>query len=522
MVASFDLARYEPPLDYLLTRIERLVRLLDGHVDPGFVRRECAELLHEVIEFCRARTNFGALEAKVRAKTAIDTDALERALRVIEEAPRSPAANQRDPADRFENIRKGIDGIRANQHRRPLIETLLRLEIAFESAFLGGQIAILDHWDPAPLIELVRVKLEILPEQRLRDLWGQVLREFYTPGADEDVDDHADGYGLVDHGMLPPGFLDPQATDLLERLTMYNAWHRSRVVRAMLNAGQTGYPIPTFGIAKIVANQTVFDAPTATELAVARAIGNIAGWLSLRHGPLTMAEFAARLGIDEDSSLLQGEVRSEFEKAKPPWQGDAPERAALHSLATLASSVAAQYENETPMGIALFQYKAGIELFAPTIAGSMSRREVVLQQELCKFLLERGIFSVGTKFGQNQTDLVANVRDDYIVVECKVLKTAPSPKALQRNVAQLLRYDSLNPAFRGRRAVLVLYNFTSVPILTPRELVAGRAWVVAINAKAGPPSKTGRCMQLVTDAAHVLRCDQLGVDRRARPRRRRR
>lgn len=44
---------------------------------------------------------------------------------------------------------------------------------------------------------------------------------------------------------------------------------------------------------------------------------------------------------------------------------------------------------------------------------------------------------------------------------------------------QLLRYDDLNPALRGSRAVLIVYNFSDVPIMAPRDLVAGGAWIVA-------------------------------------------
>jgi hypothetical protein len=224
-------------------------------------------------------------------------------------------------------------------------------------------------------------------------------------------------YRLVDGGVLPAGFLEPSPPDLTDRLALYHAWLRSRVIRAMISSGRGRWPLPAVGLAKILASKYIDSEPSITEVVVARAVSNIAGWLALRREP----------------------------------------------------------------------------------------------------------FSVGTKFGQNETDLVAKVLEDYIVIECKVFKTAPNTTKLLRNLMQLLRYDDLNPAFRGRRAVLVLYNFSDVPILTPRELVGGRAWIVAINAKAGPPSKTKRCLQLHPDQTHGLRCIELGsppVRRGKRSRRR--
>lgn len=268
--------------------------------------------------------------------------------------------------------------------------------------------------------------------------------------------------------------------------------------------------MPAIGLAKILASQNSDD-PSTTETVVARAVSNIAGWLACRGGqPLSLEQFAALLGLQVDSKLISGEEQQGFASRK--WEGKAsPEHAALHSFRTLATATASLHEYQTPLATALHQYKVGIELFAPAIADALSQDELVLQKQLCKFLIERGIFSVGTKFGQSETDLVANVRDDYFVIEAKVIRETPSPTMLPRNLMQLLRYDDLNPAFRGARAVLLLYNFSDVPIMAPRELVAGRAWIVAVNAKAGPPSKTKRVLQILADADQGMRCVDLGA-----------
>jgi len=45
-----------------------------------------------------------------------------------------------------------------------------------------------------------------------------------------------------------------------------------------------------------------------------------------------------------------------------------------------------------------------------------------LQKELCKFLLERNIFSVGTKFGRSETDLLAELPTEGFIIETKIYK----------------------------------------------------------------------------------------------------
>lgn len=512
MVASVDLTRYEPPLEYLLRRIDQLTTLVDQEVDLDFVREEATTVLQELCAFCRRRINFAALEVRIRDASAIDVDALDEGLSILEDAPRDELLHSADKlAKKFAGTHKHFELLKQEQHKMKFLEIGMRLEMIFESVFGDALIAIVDGWDPAAIVALTRKKIGLLTEQRQRDLWAKVLSELrpYDAEVDDDEEEVVRDYRLEDHDVLPKAFLESSPTDVADRLALYYAWLRGRVIRAMIQHGRNRWPLPAVGLAKFLASKWIDMEPSTTEVVIARAVSNIAGWIEHRGDrPLSVEKFGALLGLEADSKLLSGEDQQEFKERK--WPGKvSPEYAALHSFKTLARATASLYENETPLGTALFQYKAGIELYAPKIASTMPKDELTLQKDLCKFLLERGIFSVGTKFGQNETDLVANVRDDYIVIEAKVIKTAPNPTKLAQNLMQLLRYDDLNPAFRGSRAVLIIYNFTDVPIMATHDLVGGRAWVVAVNAKAGPPSKTKRSLKLVSDAAHGLLCVDL-------------
>lgn len=403
----------------------------------------------------------------------------------------------------MESLEKGIEVIEANQHKWPAVETVLRIGLALEGWLMDAVMCVADEWEPAPLIAIARNKLALLGEEQLVDLWSRVLAE-HRPAQDPDLQD----YKLIDLGVLPSDFLQPNPPDRAERLARYLAWLRPRVVRGMIRGGRTSYPIPDIGLARLLSLQVPEEQPSATELTIARSVANVAGWLAMRGQPMSIEDFARIMALHPDAMLLKGEESQAF--AKRQWERDAPERAAIHALISIASAADAIHGHTGPLEIALYQYKVGIELASNTPFELGAWNEVTLQKQLCRYLLDRGIVAVGTKFGRLETDLVTQNEDAFTVLECKVLTSVPSTTALERNLAQLLRYQETNPDLKGRRGVLVLYNYTDVPIFVPAEPVTGRIWLHAINVKAGPASAIGNSINIVSDAANRLRCISVG------------
>jgi hypothetical protein len=346
--------------------------------------------------------------------------------------------------------------------------------------FTDGLASVSADWDQTPLVELLRPKIAALPAEQQEELWARVLSE--NRPAKEQID--AD-YKLEDHGVLPAGFLSSSPPDVVRRLSEYWAWHRARVIREMLRRGRKTYPMPVAGLARLLVLTERVDELSAHEASIARHLGSISAWLAMgSNQPMSVEDFGSilRLPPKSKSKLLHGEEREDFKKMK--WGDGSADRAALHAIVALAHAVEIASGHETPVSVALFRYKASIELFASGGTNSLgvSTDELELQKDLCKFLLSCGIFSVGTKFGQSHTDLVAQVNDEYIVIETKVYKgSSVSGQGLEKNLLQLLRYESMNPAFRGRRAILLVYNFTPVPMLSSRDTYGGNAWIWVVN-----------------------------------------
>lgn len=129
--------------------------------------------------------------------------------------------------------------------------------------------------------------------------------------------------------------------------------------------------------------------------------------------------------------------------------------------------------HETPIEKALFQYKLGTEVMAPEIIEQMTKKnELSLQKELCKFLIEKGIYAMGTKFGRNETDLLAELPDEGFIIETKIYKESRRvrERVIKSNLVQLQSYMDQNPVHR--KGVLVIYNFSSILITAPRRWIA--------------------------------------------------
>jgi hypothetical protein len=174
------------------------------------------------------------------------------------------------------------------------------------------------------------------------------------------------------------------------------------------------------------------------------------------------------------------------------------ERLIIYELKKIIEAVDSFLTYESPVERAMTQYKLGTEIMAPDNIKALSRKhELRLQKELCRFLLERGIFTVGTKFGRSETDLLANLPDEGYIIEVKVYKNTSriSEKTIKSALVQLQSYMDQNPT--RTRGILVIYNFSSTLISAPREWVGGRFWFLPINLQKQPPS--GRTRSLVIE-----------------------
>lgn len=163
--------------------------------------------------------------------------------------------------------------------------------------------------------------------------------------------------------------------------------------------------------------------------------------------------------------------------------------------------------HETPVERALQRYKLGIEVMTPEILEKFTdKSELRLQKELCRFLIECGIYAVGTKFGRSETDLMAEVTECSYIIETKIYRQYDtlSEGSLRKNLAQLQNYMDQSPT--PRRGILVIYNMSDCLLDAPRIWLRHRYWILAINLQSAPPSQRRKTLTVEqTDNGELIR-----------------
>lgn len=127
------------------------------------------------------------------------------------------------------------------------------------------------------------------------------------------------------------------------------------------------------------------------------------------------------------------------------------------------------------------------------------KEELLLQKELCKFLLEENIFTVGTKFGRSETDLFAEHAGGEYTIEAKVFrrKGSLSRPSLNHAVVQLQNYLDQRPS--TPRGILVIYNLTDDLLTASGAWIQGRYWILPINLQPQSPSLRKRSFAMSLD-----------------------
>ena len=165
---------------------------------------------------------------------------------------------------------------------------------------------------------------------------------------------------------------------------------------------------------------------------------------------------------------------------------------------------------EVPLEAVLHQLKLGLEVVAQDVSREYAQRtELSLQREIARFLIERGIYAVGTKFGRYEADFVIGAHSDYYVVEVKKygLHQGITDRTIKRAFVQLQSYMDQPPTHP--LGILVVFNFTDSLLLAPPSWIRGRYKIVVINLQQAPPS--GRTKSLTVEEGNGANTIQVHV-----------
>lgn len=479
-------------------RILALIRDRD-RLPASVLDDEIEQLGHAVCVLVGTRIDIPALESKLRDEAEIDLPTLQECWRRLDQSAERPNLVRRDGSAiatweglvaKFKAI---IDSFSPHGHLFSVLERVLRLDWG-ASMPIHNVLAILPakndirEW----VATTIARKLGATPSSELLSLWGQFSSEFRSANAETTFMPSPQlEYvpGIIDDGYFA---LESQS-QLPERVSDYLVRVRPRVEAELYKRGQDSFPTPPVGVARLLAirddAKSVPVQPAERELAIqlaelVRLMENLSRDAKKR--------IADELKIDVSSRLLSGTLTNEMEfpnteKKRPANRGEI-QSALLFVCEKTVSSLGAFREatrpTHTPVLRALKEFKLSKEVRYPRSRGELVQLdELEIQKEICAHLILRGIPCFGTKFGQNESDVVGI--DDVdptnsLVIEVKIYRDAPpSPLELERNFVQLLSYMNQSPV--KVYGSLVVINFSDCVIDVTVDLLDGRIHPVSVN-----------------------------------------
>ncbi len=460
-------------LEHYRHRLETLLHV--AVEDPEYSVSEARWLAELILLQIVPALDLQALENELAAATDNDLAALEAAVAQLEpqELPelRLPGLTI-DPRQAMNELSEALSLLRAKQRTLDPISAALEIESADSRVTDLLVCAIATERKLAALEEVGEAKLKHFSELDLARLWASVQREFEPRGLGAPFDREA----------VPAGFLNLDAPAKLQRkLAQYIVSLKPALILARLNRGLFRDPRESMGPARLLLLNSVV-VPLESDpvrLDLVRSLGRLSAlWRQLMRGSAT--DLVRLLRLPLESHLVGG---SHFHAASSCFAKVPVGRSgvvAVHELLGLLTAIQNLEGSRAPVVQALLHYKLGLEVGLPESRAEVDAPERTLQKRLCRWLLAKGLYAEGTKFGCFESDFLVTVGALATILEVKVYKrNAPTESSLRANLAQLQDYMDKRPV--RPRGVLVLYNLSSLLLIEPKRWIRGRYWIVCVN-----------------------------------------
>jgi len=190
--------------------------------------------------------------------------------------------------------------------------------------------------------------------------------------------------------------------------------------------------------------------------------------------------------VCKDKKATEGNLKDKIDMlvTQPP-----PFAAMCYELRKFIQVAEFMISKEVPLEAVLRQLKLGQEVVAQDISREYAKRpELRLQRDIARFLIERGIYAVGTKFGRSETDFVIGEHADHYVIEVKKYArgAAVTDRTVKSALVQLQSYMDQPPTHP--LGILLVVNFTDSLLIAPPTWIRGRYKILVINLQPEPPS----------------------------------
>jgi hypothetical protein len=493
---------FPSPLQGLRTRA---LHLLDyGPRLPAELRKEdCKLFVAEVFSAVGQLVDVRDIERRLIANIEIDFAALTWAIKFLKKLPYDPKydipGRALIPADYISKLETSATATKKQIAQLHALDVALRLEVVMDAAF--NEVLICANQSGFNLDELkkrLKTKLDLVTDDGITELWERLRSEF------DDV--RRSGGFSAKSALLPKDFLkfkDPHSAR--QKLADYVIELRPKLIYELLvNLGRDGYPIGLVGLARMLSwKKQGHTEVTGAEEALARSISRaVAYWEKVRTfsdiSRYSKAWLANLLAIEPDGRIFEGpDFRRAEEAVREARESvDASELLLIELLQTMNLASAHEFMRQ-PVERCLQRYRLGLEVTSKEFAANYGDLdEEALQRNLAKYLIDNGIYAIGTRFNRSEVDLFVEDHPDSLVIEVKRFSgsSKPTPATIRRGLVQLQSYMDTIPG--PRRGLLLLYCFNEPVVIEPRLWLQGRYWVLPINLQGTVPSGRRRSLEI--------------------------
>ncbi len=455
----------------------------DGTEEWPAAKDDLDGLIEEVFAWARAKINLGNISDKLAARRTLDFESLDKMQSILTgiDFPAQVMLGQNpiSPSQVAEELTRRLRDLKLHFPSLSEIDVDTRIsfliggnarQLLFAAAAIGKKVP--------ELIQLVRQKIALLAPIQVRVIWSWVQEEL-DPAALTPISDHT--------ALLPPGWTQfADVDEARDKLACYVVELKPALLAEMARRGDTSVPMKVPDVSRMLSwkEATAVERMSEQEATLVTTIGRI--------GPLLKALFARDesdvamgLGLDPESRIFKKE-RSIFESNQ---EQPLPFASMCYELRKFIQVADFLISKEVPLETVLRQMKLGLEVVAQDISGDYGRRsELRLQREIARFLIEHGVYAVGTKFGRSETDFVIGEHADHYVIEVKKYGrgSAITGRTVESALVQMQSYMDQPPTHP--LGILVVFNFTDSLLIAPLSWIRGRYKILVINLQQEPPS----------------------------------
>lgn len=476
-MTSFGLApARETIVDEVESSLRSLEPLLTAKTASPYVSKRLIEAVTRLFQVAGSNGMGARLERVVLLEVDSDFAEIRAALRLLEDAC-AEAGKRESLAKDFEAANAVLSTIEKQFTALDRMELGLRLELIVNRV-IGRALEVIPRPNAAvdQLVSRVTKKLGALDVQQRAVVWAKITREV------EVVEPAGFDHGVpIDEAVVERSFFDvSSAKELPEKIARYLVDYRPRLVAAAAARGQQAFPFPPLALAVVLGWKEYPFSPSDNERRLAQHMVLLAHLATTRLDGQPR-DLANALSITESARLLSGITNEKLpDDEASVFRIVIAECQAVAALVSRFVHALPGYEFEL-----LRRYKLSKEFAVrENRALLQGKNEEYCQRDLAAFLIQHGVYAVGTRFGPQETDLVTGTTVDPLIIEAKLFRSGMPATGIKKAMVQLHEYMDKAP-FKSRGA-LILFNLTEVCIVAPRELVDGRVAVVAVNL----PDKT--------------------------------